>query len=336
MRAFPVSAGLLEHKQRMGSAIWEYLWLIDNVTLDHPCADGKFEGIVKFGQPISAEVVAEGLKEHIDTAKTNLRKLCAEGYIKRKRIYGAGYVYRVVNSKKWIWDRDGSHRRKNPPMESVQRGGNPPMNGRKAVDDGAKNPSIIKGSKSVGRQKPLKDGGRNGEHELQAPLGTPNLELCEQVLHKIVLPATPANLKAVAASIELVAKKYELEHSAAADLLVSAADRARGKGEKVTRFWFEDGEWQYQLSAPEEICERCGGPKWLPSHLQPGRVRECDCPATKAERRVANNRKVLLDGFFGPEEIRSEYGSPDVIPNRMAAKGEILGDTAGLREAKNS
>ena len=51
---FLVSNGLLEHKDRMGAAIWEYLWLIDKVTKDEPDGNGKFNGVVLGGKPISA------------------------------------------------------------------------------------------------------------------------------------------------------------------------------------------------------------------------------------------------------------------------------------------
>jgi hypothetical protein len=155
MRTFPVSAGLLEHKQRMGAAVWEYLWLLDHVTSDEPGEDGKFLGIVQFGQALSAETVSRDLKESLDTAKVNLRKLCAEGYVSRRRVVGAGYAYVVLNSKKWIWKRENGHRVENPPMGS-HRVENPstenlPDVGKKPADDRRETPSNNKESKTLGR-----------------------------------------------------------------------------------------------------------------------------------------------------------------------------------------
>jgi hypothetical protein len=83
---FLVSNGLLKHKDRMGAAIWEYLWLIDKVTKDEPDGQGKFNGVVLGGKPLSAAMIASDLKEHINTAKINLRSLQVSGYIVRHRL----------------------------------------------------------------------------------------------------------------------------------------------------------------------------------------------------------------------------------------------------------
>lgn len=49
------------------------------------------------------------------------------------------------------------------------------------------------------------------------------------------------------------------------------------------RYLDDDREWQRESSAETvEICERCRGPKWIPSKLSPGRFRECDCKAVGA------------------------------------------------------
>jgi hypothetical protein len=90
---------------------------VDSVTSDEPDGHGEFMGIVKYGNPVSADTVAHDLSESIDTAKVNLRRLSNEGYVIRKRIVGAGYSYQVVNSKKWCWKRSNGHQVENPSME---------------------------------------------------------------------------------------------------------------------------------------------------------------------------------------------------------------------------
>lgn len=103
---FLVSKGLLEHKDRMGAAIWEYLWLIDKVTKDEPDGRGKFNGVVLGGKPLSAAMIASDLKEHINTARTNLRSLEVNGYIVRSRLPDNRFTCTVTNSKKWFWNRE--------------------------------------------------------------------------------------------------------------------------------------------------------------------------------------------------------------------------------------
>jgi hypothetical protein len=102
---FLVSNGLLEHKDRMGATIWEYLWLIDKVTKDEPDGQGKFNGVVLGGKPISAVAIATDLKEHVNSARANLKTLAESGYIVRTPARDSKYSYVVTNSKKWFWNR---------------------------------------------------------------------------------------------------------------------------------------------------------------------------------------------------------------------------------------
>ena len=99
---FAISKGLLEHKPRMGAAIWEYLWFIDKVTKDEPDGNGKFNGLVLGGTPFKADVIAHDLHEHVQTAFHNIRKLEREGYVIRKRHAGNRCSFKVTNSKKWL------------------------------------------------------------------------------------------------------------------------------------------------------------------------------------------------------------------------------------------
>jgi hypothetical protein len=105
---FLVSNGLLEHKPRIGTAIWEFLWFIDKVTKDEPDGNGKFNGLVLGGQPVSAATIARDLREHVNTAKANIKALEAKGYITRRRLPDNRCSYAVTNSKKWLWTRRNS------------------------------------------------------------------------------------------------------------------------------------------------------------------------------------------------------------------------------------
>ena len=102
---FLVSNGLLEHKPRMGAALWTYLWFVDKVTKDEPDGRGKFDGLVLGGIPFKAERIAQDLNDHVQTVLENVRKLEAEGYIIRKRHAGNLCSFIVANSKKWFWRR---------------------------------------------------------------------------------------------------------------------------------------------------------------------------------------------------------------------------------------
>jgi len=109
---FPVSQGLLKHRKRMGSAIWEYLWLVSTVTQDEPDGQGDFDGVVLRGEPIPARRIANDLDESTFTARANLRRLEREGYIRRSRTIGEGHVYVVTKSKKWLPKRNGARAEK--------------------------------------------------------------------------------------------------------------------------------------------------------------------------------------------------------------------------------
>lgn len=94
----PVWNGLLEHRPRIGGAIWEFLWCLDRITSEQ---DGI--GLVLGGAPVKAARIAANLQEHPDQAKKNLRRLEAGGYIRRRRT-PYGMVLSVLNSCKFgIW-----------------------------------------------------------------------------------------------------------------------------------------------------------------------------------------------------------------------------------------
>ncbi len=92
---FPVWNGLLEHRKRIGPALWEFLWCLDRITQDR----GEV-GIVNGGAPVKAERIARNLKVSTRTIKQNLRRLVTEGYLKLRRT-PYGNVIQVMNSSKF-------------------------------------------------------------------------------------------------------------------------------------------------------------------------------------------------------------------------------------------
>jgi hypothetical protein len=94
----PVWNGLLEHRERIGNAIWEFFWCIDKITEE---ADGI--GLVFGGAPVKISAIAADLHEGEKSARLHLAILEKYGYIRRIRT-PYGFVIRVVNSRKFgIW-----------------------------------------------------------------------------------------------------------------------------------------------------------------------------------------------------------------------------------------
>lgn len=90
-----ISNGLLtpEHREKIGSAIWEFMWLIDKITK----IDDDGRGYVLGGKPIKLEEVAMG--QHYNTVSTNLARLKDQNYIETIRTpYGMSIV--VLKAKK--------------------------------------------------------------------------------------------------------------------------------------------------------------------------------------------------------------------------------------------
>ena len=118
----PVWNGMLEHRKRLGSAVWEFLWCLDHITAEK---DGK--GLVHGGAPVKAETMATALGVNLSTSKRNVRRLVAEGYITVRRI-SFGNVITVMNSLKFGAWGIRKRRGKNAPDEEAEthpgRGGN--------------------------------------------------------------------------------------------------------------------------------------------------------------------------------------------------------------------
>lgn len=91
-----ISNGLLtqDHRKRMGSAVWEFMWLIDKVTK----IDAKGTGQVLGGKPIKLAEIAKALGSDEETISRNLIRLEEQEYIKKTRTpYG---IVIVVNKAK--------------------------------------------------------------------------------------------------------------------------------------------------------------------------------------------------------------------------------------------
>ena len=91
-----VANGLLskEHRERMGSAVWEFMWCLDKIT--------KVEtniGYVLGGKPINLSDLAEQLGTVEMTTSRNLERLEENGYIIKLRT-PYGIVIKVMKAKK--------------------------------------------------------------------------------------------------------------------------------------------------------------------------------------------------------------------------------------------
>lgn len=115
---FAIWSGLLtpEHVQKIGPALWEFLWLVDKTTEEYEDEDGVQWGKVFGGKPIKAEEAGASLGRSRDTTLEMWRRLEFGGYIRRKRT-PYGFIIEVRNSKKWLWKRP----QERPERESENR-----------------------------------------------------------------------------------------------------------------------------------------------------------------------------------------------------------------------
>lgn len=98
-RPLPLWNGILEHRRRMKSALWEFTWCIDKITEE----DENGVGWVFGKAPVRAGQIAEDLDEDEKTARENLARLSREKFIIRRRT-PYGFVIGVSNSRKFgIW-----------------------------------------------------------------------------------------------------------------------------------------------------------------------------------------------------------------------------------------
>lgn len=82
-----VKNNLLEpkHKEKMGIAVWEFMWLLDKIT---SIQEGGL-GIVLGGSPLNLKDIQEEIGGGLSTISENLNRLERENYINLKRVpYG--------------------------------------------------------------------------------------------------------------------------------------------------------------------------------------------------------------------------------------------------------
>jgi hypothetical protein len=100
--AIPISSGLLAHCQKIGIAVWVFLWMIDRTTKEVATTDGHAEGLVYGGRAIRAQEIGLELEMPTRTIQAHLDRLVAHGYLRRlNRTQGVASGYAVQRSKKW-------------------------------------------------------------------------------------------------------------------------------------------------------------------------------------------------------------------------------------------
>lgn len=108
----PLWNGVFEHYERIGDALWEFLWCIDAITKEK---DGI--GLVLGGAPIKLKRIAGDLKADKETVRRHLKDLADENYIRVRRT-PYGQVIEVLNSKKFgIWHREKPQNAVSPTLE---------------------------------------------------------------------------------------------------------------------------------------------------------------------------------------------------------------------------
>jgi len=107
---FPVHAGLLspQHKENIGNALWEFLWMISKTTKEMKDDEGETWGIVLGGKPIKMSEIAEEIGSSERTVKRNISRLKDLDYIDSTRA-PYGEIYKVKNSKKFVKNRQAKN-----------------------------------------------------------------------------------------------------------------------------------------------------------------------------------------------------------------------------------
>lgn len=102
---FPVFTGILtkEHKENIGPALWEFLWLVAKTTKE-VTKNGETIGVVLGGKPIKISELANDLGSNERSVRRNLSRLKEHNYVKTTRT-PYGEVYKVRNSKKFVKNR---------------------------------------------------------------------------------------------------------------------------------------------------------------------------------------------------------------------------------------
>jgi hypothetical protein len=127
---FPVHAGMLteEHRERIGKAIWEFLWCLSKTTKE-TIEDGDRVGVVLGGKPITFKEVADEFGISRSTVRRNFEILELENYISLLET-PRGHVIKVMRSKKFKDARD-SKTDTGSKIDTPQRGSSSAQGGSK-------------------------------------------------------------------------------------------------------------------------------------------------------------------------------------------------------------
>ena len=94
-----VFPGLLAQRSKIGTGIWELLWLLAHITSREPDGNGGSLGIVDDGKPVPTCRIAAELRRSREATLVNLGKLEAGNYILRTGAPGHAYRYRVLAAR---------------------------------------------------------------------------------------------------------------------------------------------------------------------------------------------------------------------------------------------
>lgn len=151
----PVSNGIFEHREKVGSAIWLFLLLVDWTTAEQ---DGL--GQVLGGKPVTAKKLKEALRLEERQVRAQLQRLQSIKFIRLKRT-SYGFVIEVLKSKKFIFrDRQKVAAlplpdRQETSDQNPQIGNNPPL--RSAINCRNKEDYTEETKKERVRGKPSPD-----------------------------------------------------------------------------------------------------------------------------------------------------------------------------------
>jgi hypothetical protein len=116
----PVWNGILDHRARIGPALWVFLWCLDRITEEELGV-----GFVLGGTVVAVDRIACELQDSDRTVRRHLQRLAKHGYIGLKRA-PYGFIITVANSRKFnIWrsDKNGHSDRTRPPVRSDKSAG---------------------------------------------------------------------------------------------------------------------------------------------------------------------------------------------------------------------
>ncbi|QGQ95841.1 hypothetical protein EHS13_13615 [Paenibacillus psychroresistens] len=130
----PVSNGLFEHRERIGPAIWEFLWCIDRISSEEIDEQGKCWGLILGGIPIKHELIAKELNSSERTVRRNMDRLKEENYVVSIRT-ARGEIIKVRNNIKHFNDKSGrSLQSDRPNMAGHSESDRPDMAGHSESD----------------------------------------------------------------------------------------------------------------------------------------------------------------------------------------------------------